>query len=187
MSDEKFEEQLKKVKEFHGHLDGGTVIGTKMTMYAFEKLGLNLNEENEDLMVFVEIGRCVADAIQSVSGSRVGKKTFKLMDYGRHAATFCRISTGEGIRVVDEDIKNQNRTETDEELIERLTNTPNEELFSIQKIKIDFENMDHPDKKFNRIVCPVCNEVVKDNKYVVRNGVGICKACAEESYYQIIN
>ncbi|MDR2830699.1 MAG: FmdE family protein [Methanobrevibacter sp.] len=186
MNDKEFEEQLKKVKKFHGHLDGGTVIGTKMTMYAFEQLGLSLNEENMDLMVFVEIGRCVADAIQVVSDCRIGKKTFKLMDYGRHAASFCRISTGEGIRIVDEDIKNQNKAETDEKLMERLINTANEELFSIEKIKIDFESMDYPDKKFNKIICPVCDEVVKDNKYILRNGIGICKACAEKSYYQFI-
>jgi len=161
-------------------------MGTKMTMYAFENLGLNLNEENKDLMVFVEVGRCVSDAVQAISGCRIGKKTLHYANYGRHAATFCRISTGEGIRIIDEDIKNQNIMETDEELIERLSNTPNEELFSIQKVKIDLENIDYPDKKFNKNVCSICEEVVKDNKYTIKDGVCVCNACLETPYYQVI-
>ncbi|GAA5819527.1 MAG: formylmethanofuran dehydrogenase subunit E [Methanobrevibacter sp. CfCl-M3] len=187
MNDKDFQEQLAKVEKFHGHLCGGIVMGTKMTMYALEHLGMKLNEKNKDLLVFVEIDRCMADAVQIVSGCTIGKRTLKLMDYGRFAVTFYKISTGEGIRVTDDDIQNQNKKETKEELIERLTNTPNEELFSMHKVRLRLKNNDFPGKNFNQVVCPVCNEIVKDEKYLLRNGVGICKACAEESYYEFID
>ncbi|MDR2830618.1 MAG: FmdE family protein [Methanobrevibacter sp.] len=184
---DEFQRQLSKVEKFHGHLCGGIVMGTKMTMYALEHLGMKLNEKNKDLLVFVEVDRCMADAVQIVSGCTVGKRTLKLMDYGRFAATFYKISTGEGIRVTDDDIRNQNENETKEELVERLSNTPNKKLFSFRRVKLRLKKSDFPGKDFSKIVCPVCNEIVKDDKYLVRNGIGICRACAEESYYEFID
>jgi formylmethanofuran dehydrogenase subunit E len=187
MNNAELEEQLVKVEEFHGHRCGGGVMGTKMAIYALEQLGLNLNEEHEDLIVFVEIGRCMADAIQVVTKCRIGKKSLNVIDYGKYSATFYKMSTGEGIRLTDEDIKHQNKKETDEDLVKRLIEMPNEELFSTRKVEIDLETLNYKDKKFNKIICPICNEVVKDNKYIIRNGVGICKSCAEESYYKFID
>ncbi|MDR2873301.1 MAG: FmdE family protein, partial [Methanobrevibacter sp.] len=160
---------------------------TKMAIHALEQLGLNLNKEHEDLIVFVEIGRCMADAIQVVTKYRIGKKSLIVIDHGKYAATFYKKSTGEGIRLTDEDIKNQKTSENGEELVKRLSEIPNEELFSTRKVKIDLEKLNYKDKKFNKIVCPICNEVVKDNKYIIRNGESICKSCAEESYYEFIN
>ncbi|MDR2873837.1 MAG: FmdE family protein [Methanobrevibacter sp.] len=187
MDDKDFKEQLAKVEKFHGHLCGGILMGTKMTMHALEYLGMKLNEKNKDLLVFVEIDRCMADAVQIVSGCTIGKRTLKLLDYGRFAATFYKISSGEGVRIIDNDIQNQNEEESKEHLINRLSNTPNEELFTVRRVKLRLKKSDFPGKDFSKIRCPICNEIVKDDKYVVRNGVGICKACAKESYYEFID
>ncbi|MDR3290812.1 MAG: FmdE family protein [Methanobrevibacter sp.] len=187
MDNKDFKEQLAKVEKFHGHLCGGIVMGTKMTMHALEHLGMKLNEKNKDLLVFVEIDRCMADAVQVVSGCTIGKRTLKLMDYGRFSATFYKISAGEGVRITDNDIQNQNEEESKEDLVERLSSTPNEELFSLRKVKLRLKESDFPGKDFSKIVCPICNEIVKDDKYIVRNGVGICKACGEGSYYEYID
>jgi formylmethanofuran dehydrogenase subunit E len=188
MSDkEEFYKQLEKVEKFHGHLCGGIVMGTKMSMYAMEYLGFELNQQSKDLMVFTEIDRCMADAVQVVTGCTIGKRTLKLMDYGRFAVTFYKISTGEAIRVTDEDIQNQNKDEEKEELIERLISTPSEELFKIRKVKLNISEDDLPGKSAKTSKCSVCGEVVKDNKYIFRNGKSICKACAIESYYEFID
>lgn len=39
---EEYEEQLKKVIEYHGELCGGIAIGTKLAMYGMELWDLNL-------------------------------------------------------------------------------------------------------------------------------------------------
>jgi formylmethanofuran dehydrogenase subunit E len=129
----------------------------------------------------------MTDAVQIVSGCTIGKRTLKLIDYGRFAATFYKISAGEGIRIVDNDIQNQDEEESREHLVNRLINTPNEELFTIRRVKLQLKKTDLPGKHFDKIRCPICNEIVKDGKYIVRNGVGICKACAEESYYEFVD
>ncbi|MDR0913446.1 MAG: FmdE family protein [Methanobrevibacter sp.] len=189
--DKDFQEQLEKVAAFHGHICGGIVMGTKMSMIALDMLGFELNKRNKDLLVFVEIGRCATDAVQVVTGCTLGKGTLKLIDYGRFAATFYKISTGEAIRITDEDIKLQEtgeiKKETKEELINRLVNTSNNNLFKIQKVKIHLKEEDLPGKREETIICPVCGEMVKDNKHIYQNGKAICKSCAIESYYELLD
>jgi formylmethanofuran dehydrogenase subunit E len=156
-------------------------------MYGLENLEMELNTENKDLIVFVEIDRCMSDAVQAITGCSMGKRSLKQMNYGKFAATFYKISTGEAIRITDVDANSkEEKTETKEELIERFKNTPNEELFNIQKVKIKIDENDLPGKPRERAFCSVCNEKVMDGNHLIINGKEICKSCAGDPYYTII-
>lgn len=62
MNQKDYEEQLLKAIEFHGELCGGIAIGTKLAMYGMELMGMELNTRHKNLIVFLEIDRCMADA-----------------------------------------------------------------------------------------------------------------------------
>ena len=47
-------------------------------------------------MVFVEIDRCTTDAIMALTGCRPGKRSMKIRDYGKMAATFINLETSQG-------------------------------------------------------------------------------------------
>ena len=66
VSVEDYEEQLAKAGEFHGEICGGIAIGTKLAMYGMELMGFELNQRHKNLIVFLEIDRCMSDAVQSV-------------------------------------------------------------------------------------------------------------------------
>ena len=99
VSVEDYEEQLAKAGEFHGEICGGIAIGTKLAMYGMELMGFELNKRHKNLIVFLEIDRCMADAVQAVTRCTMGKRTLKQMYYGKFAATFYNMDTGEAIRV----------------------------------------------------------------------------------------
>ncbi|KZX10644.1 FmdE family protein [Methanobrevibacter filiformis] len=188
--DKEFKEQLDKVKAFHGHLCGGIVIGTKLSMYALRTLGMELGSDSKDLLVFTEIDKCMSDAVQVVTGCTLGKGTLKSMNYGKFATTFYQISTGRGIRVTDVDankIDGNDKKESKEELIERFINTPEDKLFKIQNVEIRLDKIMVPGKNREKEFCSVCKEVIKDGKHILRNGEVICKSCGEESYYKFID
>ena len=103
MNEQDYEEQLAKAAEFHGHICGGIAIGTKLAMYGLELLGMELNQRHKNLIVFLEIDRCMSDAVQSVTGCSMGKRTLKQMYYGKFAATFYNQDTGEALRITDAD------------------------------------------------------------------------------------
>ena len=166
-----YEEQLEKAHKFHGHLCGGIAIGTKLAMYGLELLGMPLNERNKDLIVFLEIDRCMADAVQSVTGCSMGKRTLKQMYYGKFAATFYNQSTGEAIRVSDDDANKKSKIkETKEEMIDRFRRTPPEELFKVEKVKIELSKGDMPGKPYTSVFCSVCGEKVSDGRHKLVGG-----------------
>ena len=103
ISMEDYDEQLAKAKAFHGEICGGIAIGTKLAMYGMELMGMELNQRHKNLIVFLEIDRCMSDAVQAVTGCTMGKRSLKQMYYGKFAVTFYNMDNGEAIRVADAD------------------------------------------------------------------------------------
>jgi formylmethanofuran dehydrogenase subunit E len=56
--------------------------------------------DRKKLIVWVEIDRCIADAVGAVTGARLGRRTLKFLDSGTVTATFLNIDTVEAVRVV---------------------------------------------------------------------------------------
>ena len=98
-----FEELLADSVEQHGHLCAGQVIGVRMAVLGCRLVGIEDPKApayKKKLIVFVEIDRCATDAIQSVTGCRLGKRTLKFKDYGINAATFVNLDTRTAYRIV---------------------------------------------------------------------------------------
>ncbi len=187
MNIEEYDEQLKKAVEFHGELCGGIAIGTKLGMYGLELLGMELNKRHRNLIVILENERCTADGIQAVTKCSMGKRSLKQVYYGRFAATFYNMDTGEAYRVSDADANKKTKTkETREEMVERFRLTPPEELFNVEKVRVNFKDAQKPGDAHTTAWCSVCGEKITDNYHLIRAGKAICKACAEESYYEVI-
>lgn len=180
-----FEEQLKKAGEFHGEICGGITIGTKLAMYGMNLMNLELNKRHKNLIVFIELDRCMADAVQVVTKCTIGKRSLKQMSYGKFATTFYNMETGEAIRIVDID-KDINKKESKEEMIERFKKTPPEELFKVQKVKINIPDSQKPGQPHSSIICSICGEIVADNYHLIKNNKPVCLSCAEKPYYEII-
>ena len=53
--------------------------------------------------MYVEIDRCATEAIQSVTGCKLGKRTLKFMDYGNMAATFNNLRENRAVRMLARD------------------------------------------------------------------------------------
>lgn len=184
---DKYSEQLDKAVKFHGHLCGGIAIGTKLAMYGLKLMDMELNKKNKNLIVFLEIDRCMSDAVQSVTGCTLGKRSLKQMYYGKFATTFYDMDTKRAIRVSDADANKKAKTEeTTDELVERFINTPPEELFKVEEVKVDLKEGEMPGKPHTSTFCSVCDEKVTDGRHKVRGGKPVCVSCAEESYYELI-
>ena len=187
MDQEEYMEQLEIAGNFHGEICGGIAIGTKLAMYGLELMGMELNKRHKNLMVFLEIDRCMSDAIQAVTKCSMGKRSLKQMYYGKFAVTFYNMDTKEALRISDADANKKKKIkETKEEMIERFKNTPADELFKVEKVKIDFPESQMPGNPHRAAWCSICGEKVSDGMHLLRGGKPICKSCAEGSYYELI-
>ena len=113
------------------------------------------------------------------------------MGYGKFAATFVNIETGEAIRVIDigannKDTEEGEKEETIDELTERIAKAQGEELFEIQKVLVKIDPNDLPGKPLEIATCVDCGEVVMDGKHHLKGGKTYCTSCYGKSYYQIL-
>jgi formylmethanofuran dehydrogenase subunit E len=176
---------LQKAKTFHGDMCAGIILGTRMTIAGMRELGMNPMEKNRNLIVYVEIDRCIVDAIQAITGCSLGHRTLKYKPFGKFAATYIDIGTGNAVRVAVLEKKRTDKTgkEAMKEAVAILLDLPEEELLRITKVKVAIPSGDMPGMPKNRARCSQCNEMIVDDKEVSRDGVILCGNCAGGSYF----
>src|SRR6266446_4614132 len=95
------DQYLADAEQAHGHLCAGQVLGVRLAMLGLQKLGIDdpAGKDRKRLVTFVEIDRCVTDAVAVVTGCRLGKRALKFRDWGKVAATFVDVSSNKAVRV----------------------------------------------------------------------------------------
>jgi formylmethanofuran dehydrogenase subunit E len=187
-----FDELLRDAELAHGHLCAGQVLGVRMAMLGLQLLGLDdpYGSDRKRLVTFVEIDRCMTDAIGVVTGCRLGKRALKFRDWGKVAATFVDLESGRAVRLaaresskalarnMHPEIESKN-----EQQMLAYREIPNDDLFSIQWVKVEVGPEELPGYKGERIVCSSCGEGINFQREVRKNGSILCRACAGDRYY----
>jgi formylmethanofuran dehydrogenase subunit E len=176
----------------HGHLCAGQILGLRMALHGVKLLGLDdpTVKDRKRLVSFVEIDRCMTDAIGVVTGCRLGKRALKFRDFGKAAATFCDLQENRAVRLAArESAKERARvlfpelTDRNQQQMHAYRTMPDEELFSIEWVRVTIGAEDLPGYKAPRIVCAQCGEGVSFRREVIREGRVLCRACAGDRYY----
>ena len=190
-----FEKLLDISVKIHGHLCPGQVLGVRMSMLGLSLIGIDdpKGKDRKSLIVYVEIDRCATDAIQSVTGCSPGKRSMKLLDYGKMAATFVNLKEDKAVRLLaKEESKNKAKNyfpEIEDKYkcqLEAYKVMPDEELFEWKEVKVEIPEEDMPGRPKRRVKCEKCGEHVQDNRDLNVEGKILCKACAGEAYYKLM-
>lgn len=176
---------LARAKEFHGDMCAGIILGTRMTMIGMRELHMDPMIRNRDLIVYVEIDRCIADAIQAITGCSLGHRTLKYLPYGKFAATFINLATQDAVRV---SVLEKKRTEKSgpeamKEAGKILRDAPEDDLFRVQRVRVVIPDGDLPGLPKHRARCSRCGEMILDGKEIVTEETIMCGNCARGSYY----
>jgi formylmethanofuran dehydrogenase subunit E len=188
-----FKNLLEESVKTHGHLCPGQVLGVRMSMLGLILIGINdpKGEDRKKLIVYVEIDRCATDAIQSVTGCSLGKRSLKFLDFGKMAATFINLETNKALRILaKEESKNKAKNyfpDIEDKYkcqLEAYKIMPDDELFKWSEVKVKIPEEDMPGRPLQRIKCEKCGEYVQDKREVNVDGKPLCRACAEGTYYK---
>ena len=175
------EDLLDRCLEFHGHLCLGQVLGVRLALKGIELIGTHNPKE---MIVFIENDRCIADAIQIVTGTRIGRRSAKLINYGKMAATFINTESGDAYRVhvrhVDPNVRHS------EEEIRQVLHVPEAELLAWKRVVVSLKPEDLPGKPRRTVNCVRCGEKVFDGHEVQADVGPLCLSCAHGSYYEIV-
>lgn len=179
-----FREDVERAVAYHGHLCSGQCIGVKMARLGLKTLGLDPEVNPKSIYVFVECDRCPADAIGIVTGTRIGRRTLRALDFGKVAATFVNLDTMEAVRIQRH---TRRHPAEGEDLVDYYEKLPDEEIFKIQKVEVNLRPADLPGKPVEVQYCEICGEDITDSRHVIKDGKILCKSCAGEGYYTVVS
>ena len=184
-------EYLELAEKAHGHLCAGQVLGVRLAMRGLRELGIDDPQaQRRRLLTYVEIDRCVTDAVAVVAHCRLGKRALKFRDWGKVAATFVDLKTGRAVRVAAKESSKQAARALFPELEKEAgqqkayAQLPDQVLFDTQWVLVEVRPEDLPGFKGPRVVCAECGEGINFQREVVLNGRTVCRSCSGESYYQ---
>jgi len=188
-------ELLKECEALHGHMCAGQLLGARMAMLGCRLVGVEdpRGTDQKKLIVWVEIDRCMADAVSAVTGVRLGKRSLKYVDYGKVAATFLNQTNNQAVRVV---ALESSRTYADERYSEipdkkarqfrAYSEASDSELFKVERVEIRLGSNDRPGRPRSRVLCASCGEGVNDGREVqTPEGNCLCRPCAGGAYYSV--
>ncbi len=175
------EELLDRCVDFHGHLCLGQVLGVRL---ALTGMSLIDTRNPKEMIVFIENDRCIADAIQIVTGTRIGRRSAKLAIYGKMAATFVNTETDIAYRVNVRHVDTTARK--DHEAMRQMLHVADAELLGWQRVAVSLKPEDFPGRPRRTVDCVRCGEKVFDNHDVPGDAGPLCLACAHRPYYDIL-
>ena len=183
----------KLAEQAHGHLCAGQILGLRMALHGVRLLGLEdpAGADRKRLVTFVEIDRCMTDAIPVVTGCRLGKRALKFRDFGKVAATFCDLREQRAVRLAARETAKQRAREmfpeienANQQQMRAYRLLSDEDLFETQWVRVAVGPEDLPGYKAPRIHCAECGEGVNFKREVIRDGRTLCRACAGDRYYE---
>lgn len=185
------EELLAASAALHHHLCPRQVLGVRMGLAGGAWLGLTLPQIDKRLLTVVETDGCVIDGLAVATGCRVGRRTMRVLDFGKVAATFVDTQTGRAIRVAPHPSVRQRARDYAPEAQNRweayligYQRMPDEALLHLQPVTLTVSLEKLLSKEGHRVQCDVCGEEITNEREVSRNGQTLCRACAGECYYR---
>jgi len=186
------DEYLQLAAIAHGHLCAGQVLGVRLAMLGLRELGIDDPiAERKRIVTYVEIDRCLTDAVALVANCRLGKRALKVRDWGKVAATFVDLKASRAIRIAAKESSKQAAKEMFPEMEKgpgqqkAYAQLSDEILFDKKWVRVEVKPEDLPGFKGPRVVCEQCGEGINFKREVLQSGRTLCRSCAGESYYVV--
>jgi formylmethanofuran dehydrogenase subunit E len=181
----------------HRHLCPRQVLGIRLALCGLRALHLagedylpRFDNRRRRLLTIVETDGCGADGVAVASDCWVGRRTLRVVDYGKVAATLVDTRSGVAVRVAPRPearalahtyaLGARSRWHA---YLEAYQIIPDEELLQIQPVQLCQSPAELLSRPSARAICQRCGEEIINERQVVHGGETLCRACAGESYY----
>lgn len=187
------QELLNASAALHGHLCPRQVLGVQMGLHAASVLRLDLPQRDKRLLTIVENDGCFADGISVSTGCWLGRRTLRLVDQGKIAATFIDTTTGEAVRMhpatAARSLARQYAPDAVSHwhaYLEGYQAMPLEKLLHTQRVRLTCPIETLLSRPHHRAICDECGEEVFNEREVEINGRALCRGCAGDPYVTLL-
>lgn len=183
---------LERASVGHRRLCPRQVLGVRMGMLAGVELGLVLPQQEKRLFAFVETDGCMVDGVVAATGCTVGRRSMRIVDFGKVAATFVDTLTGEAIRIrphpqARERARNWAPPELDDwhAMMEGYRDLPAEEILEARPAGLRVSMAALIGRPGLRVPCEMCGEEIMNGREVTIGGRFLCRGCAGDAYADV--
>lgn len=188
---------LQESAKRHSHLCPRQVLGVRLGLCALRTLELvgfdyqprflNLDKR---LLTIVETDGCGADGVSIATTCSVGRRTLRVLDYGKLAATLVDTRNNRAVRVVPSSLareravsRNPGSSSRWQAYLRSYQVMPDDELVVQQEVHLTKTLSEILSKPSKRALCDICSEEIMNEREVYTDSQVLCKGCAGESYY----
>ena len=183
---------LDRAAALHQHLCPRQVLGVRTGMYATELFDLPLPQTDKRLFAFVETDGCFADGVSVATGCWLGRRTLRLVDYGKVAATFVDTATGKALRVSPQlSARNMaleyapGQPDSWHAQLAAYRVMPTSELLRVEEVRLTVSLEEIISQPGLRVTCDQCGEEVMNAREVPVEGRALCRRCVGcDGYYE---
>lgn len=183
------EEALARSAERHGRLCPRQVLGVRIGLAALRAFAVGPGAR--DLLAIVETDGCFVDGIEAATGCALGRRTLRLVDHGKVAASFVDLRSGRALRISPRQdarlLAHEFAPQEPRRYHAQLAAypcIPDGLLLDARPVALNESLDDLRGRAGVRISCARCGEEVIDSREVTRDGASLCRGCAGEAYYR---
>jgi formylmethanofuran dehydrogenase subunit E len=178
--------------QLHDHLCPRQVLGVRMGRYAAQLFDLDLPQTDKRLLALVEMDGCFADGVAVATGCWLGRRTLRLIDEGKIAATFVDTTTDRALRIRPTHASRERALAATPAASSRwhsylsaYQTLPVQDLFDVQPVTLTIDLAALISRPDARTICMACGEEITNTREIVRAGRLVCRSCAGDSYYRL--
>jgi len=178
----------------HKSLCPRQVLGVRIGLAGADALGIDVPREDKKLLVIVETDGCFVSGVEVVTGCAVRHRTLRVEDYGKVAATFVDVASGDAVRVAPRlDIRQRAKEYAHEEkrryfaMLNGYQRMPTESLLSIEKVSLSEPVESIVSRAGIRVNCDHCGEEIINERDTIKDGFTLCQSCLGSAYYNPSN
>lgn len=181
---------LARAAALHDHLCPRQVLGARIGLYAGRLLGLELPQPSKRLYAFVETDGCFADGVSVATGCWLGRRTMRLVDLGKVAATCVDTHDGRAIRIApharSRELAPRYAPQAPDRwhaYLEAYQVMPDDALLDARPVTLRLDMQALISRPDARAVCARCGEEIINEREVQREGLVLCRSCAGDDVY----
>lgn len=185
------QEHLARSSALHRRLCPRQVLGVRMARLACLQLGVDPALQRKRVFVYMENGHCLADGVTAVTCASPTNQLMRLIPYGKMAATFLDLQTGQALRVREHPLCRETALALLPEIdspwlahLQAYQGMADDLLLTWQSVRL----LEAPAKIRNKhsVTCERCGDRVHEYAEIERDGRVLCKPCADRAYYENI-
>ncbi len=181
----------------HQHLCPRQVLGVRMALRGLVELGFigrdyqpRFDNTQKRLLTIVETDGCAADGIGVASACSVGRRTLRVLDYGKVAATLVDTAMDRAVRIIPAADSRQLALDycPDAEspwhaYREGYRLIPDGRLLAWMPVTLTRSIAELVSRPEVRAICQACREEIMNERELLRDGEVLCWSCAHGRYY----